>query len=109
MKIAEFCKKHNVSRHNVDYWTNLGILRPEVDKKNGYRDYGGIAEDDIKKIKLVKILNNGRITKEDVDRLDDCSRSEWKNKILPGIRSEYNNMQNEFVSVLDYAEARAEE
>lgn len=109
MTINEFCKKHNVSRKNVDYWTNLGLIQPKVDKTNGYRDYSSVSADDIRKIELVKILNNGRISKADIDRLDDCSQAEWKNKIIPGIHSEYQNVQSKFVSILDYAEARAEE
>ena len=54
MKIDEFAKLFGQSKRNVDYWTTLGMLHPAVNERNGYRDYGEQAKEDMKKLLIIK-------------------------------------------------------
>jgi len=102
MLITEFCQKHNVSKRSVDYWTNIGLLHPTVNEQNGYRDYGRIAEEEIKRIKLLKEINNGHVKKSDFDTLNGYSVKEWEEEIRPRIYQAYREQQDYYKDLLDY-------
>ena len=108
VRINDFCKKHGVNKRSVDYWTNIGILHPEVNPNNGYRDYGARAEDDMQRIKLTRILNNGRVTKEDVEALEYYSSREWRDKVKGQIYNAYRESNDLFSSLMDYINDKIE-
>ena len=107
MKIAEFCQKYGVNRRSVDYWTNVGILHPIVNPNNGYRDYAHTAEQEMKDILTVQILNKGRVTKKLIGELEDRLVTEKKSPVLRGkVQDNYHADQKRYGIVMDYLNER---
>lgn len=69
MRISEFSKKYGVDKRTIDYWTNCGFLHHQVNKTNGYREYGPEAEKEIKLLLIAKAMDIGSI-EETVESLN---------------------------------------
>lgn len=59
MRISELSEKYGIDRRELDYFTNLGLVKSTKDDKNGYRDYGEDAEEDVKKILIATSMGAG--------------------------------------------------
>ncbi len=86
MLIKDFCEKYGVTRRNIDYWTNLGLLHPEI-HENGYRDYGDRAESEIGYIFIASMMNRPGSLKETVNDIREYDEKKWRKCI--------NDMQNQ--------------
>ena len=74
MTIKKLAVKYGTDTRSIDYWSNLGLVH-FTQESNGYRDYGPEAEEDMKKIMIVRAMNvkNGEFTKyyKLIDQLSD--------------------------------------
>ena len=77
MLIKEFCEKFGVSRRNIDYWTNIGLLHPDI-HENGYRDYGEQAEKEIGYIFIASMMNRPEPLKDVVDHIREYDEKQWR-------------------------------
>ena len=92
MMMKEFCEKYGVTKRNVDYWTNLGLLHPDI-HENGYRDYGERAECEIGYIFIASMMNRPGSLKETVDEMCKYDEKKWRKCIY--------DMQNRKSSIND--------
>ncbi len=74
-KIGEIAKLAGVSKRTIDYYTNLGLLRP-LRSDNNYRYYTG---DTLVRMKLIETMKLGRFTLEEIKDYLDC----WDKACLP--------------------------
>ena len=56
MKINEVESLVGVTRRNIRFYENEGLLTPARNKQNGYREYGEAEVEELKKIKLLRKL-----------------------------------------------------
>lgn len=69
-KIGELAELAGVSRRTIDYYTNLGLLKPER-SESGYRYY---TEDCLPLLKLIESMKNQRLTLDEIKgRMDDLT------------------------------------
>ncbi|MEG6523184.1 MerR family transcriptional regulator [Desulfotomaculum sp. 1211_IL3151] len=61
-KIGELAELAGVSRRTIDYYTNLGLLKPER-AESGYRYY---TEDCLLLLKLIESMKNQRLTLDEI-------------------------------------------
>ncbi|MBE3588778.1 MAG: MerR family transcriptional regulator [Thermoanaerobacteraceae bacterium] len=70
-KIGEIAKLAGVSRRTIDYYTNLGLLKP-VRSETNYRYY---SQETLYRLKIIEDMKRQRFTleeiKEQMDLLDD--------------------------------------
>ena len=105
MRIGEFCKKYGVHRRSVDYWTTLGLLHPEPYVDNSYRNYGEQAEREIREILIVQTMNDGRVTKSDVEKLRKCgtNRTKWERQVIDKIAQKRQEIDERNKTIMEYA------
>lgn len=108
VRISDFCMKYGVKKRSVDYWTNLGLIHPNVNPRNGYRDYGEIAEEEVKDILLVQVINDGKVTKAEIAKLDDYTKEKWRDAVLSKISDAYSANRDRFDLILNHANERIE-
>ena len=46
-----------ITRRNIRFYENEGLLTPARNKQNGYREYGEAEVEELKKIKLLRMLD----------------------------------------------------
>ena len=68
MKIHEFAEKYGLAKRQVDYYTIKGLLHPEINTVNRYRDYGSVCEEEVKCIILAKMLYS-KVNEENVNMI----------------------------------------
>ncbi|GAB6179873.1 MerR family transcriptional regulator [Desulfotomaculum defluvii] len=69
-KIGELAELAGVSRRTIDYYTNLGLLKPER-SESGYRYY---TEDSLLLLKLIGSMKNQRLTLDEIkERIGNLS------------------------------------
>lgn len=61
-KIGELAELAGVSRRTIDYYTNLGLLKPDR-SQSGYRYY---TEDCLLRLKLIESMKNQRLTLDEI-------------------------------------------
>lgn len=61
-KIGELAELAGVSRRTIDYYTNLGLLKPDR-SESGYRYY---TEDCLLLLKLIESMKNQRLTLDEI-------------------------------------------
>ena len=61
-KIGELAELAGVSRRTIDYYTNLGLLKPER-SESGYRYY---TEDCLQRLKLIESMKSQRLTLDEI-------------------------------------------
>lgn len=66
MKINEAAKRVGIKSANIRYYEKAGLLNPERDANNGYRDY---TEEDILQLERIKTLRLINISTEDIKLL----------------------------------------
>ena len=76
MMIKEFAEKYGVSRRDIDYWTNCGLLHPRV-MSNGYRDYGQRAEDEMQNILVAMMIDEPGSIESTCEKLNCYGSEEW--------------------------------
>lgn len=94
MLIKEFCEKFGVSRRNIDYWTNLGLLHPVVNE-NGYRDYGEQAEAEIGYIFIASMMNRPGSLKETVNDIRGYDERQWR-KCIHDMQNHKSSINEQF-------------
>lgn len=71
-KIGELAELAGVSRRTIDYYTNLGLLKPER-SESGYRYY---TEDCLLLLKLIESMKKQRLTLDEIKgRIGDLPSS----------------------------------
>ena len=104
MRINEFAEKYGVDKRQIDYWTNLNLLHPEgTSEGNGYRVYGPTAEEEIKKILIVRAMGVDSKLKEYVDLLDHLPKELWKIVVLDRIDGEIRRVTADYEQAKLYA------
>jgi DNA-binding transcriptional MerR regulator len=68
MKINEVCEKVDISKDNLRFYEKEGLIRPERDLSNNYRDY---SEDDIVLLEKIKLLRSLGIPVRDIRKMID--------------------------------------
>ncbi len=51
MKISDLAKQTNISKRNIHFYVQKGLLKPSTTKKNGYYDF---SEDDVQRLCLIR-------------------------------------------------------
>ena len=109
MRIGEISKKYGVTRREVDYWTNLGLLHsddvdedPVVELSNSYRNYGSKAEEELKKLIILKAMG-AKIDEEHVEFLDSVPRDMYDICVIQAIKDERDRVMKQFTMALDFA------
>ena len=54
MNIGDFAAKYSVTKREIDYWTDLGLIHPKINEKNGYQIYDAENEKEIKYVIIMK-------------------------------------------------------
>lgn len=62
-KIGELAAKANVSTRTIDYYTNLGLIKPEERSSGNYRLY---SESCLKTLKLIERLKKEKYTLQEI-------------------------------------------
>jgi len=93
-RIGEIAKLAGVSKRTIDYYTNLGLLRPLRSESN-YRYYTG---DTLVRMKLIETMKLGRFTLEEIkDYLDSwdkvCPPEETRTREVGKINVDVLRMQ----------------
>lgn len=101
MKISEFCKKYNVDRRSVQYWTEIGLLHSEICGRNNYNDYGSKAEEEIKLILIAKAMG-GTPLEDYVDMLNHLPNNVWDTLVIPKIKEEMNRVTSSYKQAIQY-------
>lgn len=104
MRISEFSKKYGVDKRTIDYWTNCGLLHPQVNKTNGYREYGPEAEKEIKLLLIAKAMGIGSI-EETVESLNYplTSKILVKNYVMYRLEAKKRIEMTRFNNAIQYA------
>lgn len=66
MRINEVEERVGVTKRNIRYYEKEGLLSPERNSENGYRDY---TEEDVEELKRVKLLRKLDLPLEEIRRL----------------------------------------
>jgi len=105
MTIKEFSKKYGVSKREIDYWTNLGLLHPEKEPENGYRYYGSKSEEEMKKILIAIAMGNKSTAeiKETVGMLGNLPKKYWDSIVLEAIREYTKTVTKKLYDAFEYA------
>ena len=53
MKMRDLCERTGISKRNIHYYINEGLLNPRQDPDNGYYDF---SEDDLRKLLMIRSL-----------------------------------------------------
>lgn len=108
--IKDVEEKTNLTKKNIRYYEEVGLIKPARDSENDYRIY---SESDINKLRAIKVLrelgvpikeikdlNDGRITLEECmeDRLRKIKQEEEKYKKIKDICKEISSMSNDLQS-----------
>ena len=97
MLIQEFAEKYNVTKREVDYWTTLGLLHPDI-LENGYRDYGDRADREIGDVLVALLIDRPGSLESKYDMLNDFSQEQWN-----GVAEKIDRTKNKLLSHLDIA------
>ncbi len=68
MKIHEVEKIVGITKKNIRFYENVGLLSPNRNKENGYRDYG---DEDIKCLEQIKFLRKLGVPLEEIRFMQD--------------------------------------
>lgn len=92
MKIKEVAKQVGITPANIRYYEKEGLLNPERNERNNYRDYG---KDEINRLEEIKKLRLLGVSIEDIKRLyvNKTSVTEIMEKRLVEIREEKRNLK----------------
>lgn len=108
--IKDVEEKTNLTKKNIRYYEEVGLIKPARDSENDYRIY---SESDINKLRAIKVLrelgvpikeikdlNDGRITLEECmeDRLRKIKQEEERYKKIKDICKEISSMSNDLQS-----------
>jgi DNA-binding transcriptional MerR regulator len=84
-KIGQIAKKAGVSKRTIDYYTNLGLLKP-VRSENNYRYY---TDESLVRLHIIEGMKANRFTLEEIreqlERLDDHSQAETDGNITDNV------------------------
>lgn len=105
-KIGEIAELAGVSRRTIDYYTNLGLLKP-VRSASNYRYY---TEDALIRLKVIESLKAGRFTLEEIREhlrlLDDGAPQELNRTVkkngpvnLEQLRKQIKQLENHLVQL----------
>lgn len=101
VRIKEFTEKYGVERREVDYWTNLGLIRYSVDEQNSYRNYTKESEEDIKRIIVIKAMGIA-LNRGNIELLGLIADTDLYDVIVGRIRSERERVLRLYDSALSY-------
>lgn len=93
MKIKEVEQRTRVGRANIHYYEKEGLLSPDRNKENNYREY---SEEDVKRINIIKVLRMMEISPKDVKLLlsEKISLDEVMKKRLEELEQEVAKAHN---------------
>ncbi len=102
MRIKEFSEKYGVSKREVLYWTTCGWIRCNQESNNNYYDYREEAEEDIRKILIVRAMG-ARPIDEYIKLLDILPKDLWKTVVFDKINGEIERLTKSHRAALEYA------
>lgn len=126
LKVNDLVKKYDVSKREIDYWTNLGLLTPEKVEENGYRLYGEKSEEELKMIliansmgckiseeelKMILIVNSiGHKTSlaKTVIMLQNLPKEFWDTVVVKIINDEFDKITEKYKKALKWAKEMKE-
>ena len=107
MNITKFAEKYGVTKRDIEYWTELGLLHPtdgEKMSKNGkWREYNDNNDSEIKKILIAKTIANGSSLKKYVKLLDALPKELWNIVVIDQINKKIEEATRQYSMVLSYA------
>lgn len=91
MKIKEVEKKVGITSRNIRYYEQEGLVRPERNKENNYREY---SERDVEQLERIKILRLLGVPITDIKEIDAgiISLEEAMQRRLDGIHEEKQSL-----------------
>ena len=104
MTIKEFAEKYKIDKRSIDYWTNIGLLHPDQNESNGYRQYGENAEEEIKLILIAKAMNIGSI-EDTVELVKNTPKIFVDQIVIQRIKIEMEKAVELYKTALQFAEA----
>lgn len=104
MTIKKLAEKYGTDTRSIDYWSNLGVVH-FTQKPNGYREYGPEAEEDMKKIMIVRAMNimNGEFKKY-LELIDHLPKDLFDTLIIDRIKEEMKKMTKSYKDAIAFAE-----
>ena len=99
MTISQFAEYFSVDIREVDYWTRIGLIHPEV-HENGYRDYGSLADKEIRVILVALMLDYPGSLKSKYDMLMSMDDDKW-HKILEQIKKRNETFNSQYNIAID--------
>lgn len=92
MKIGEVEKRIGIPKATIRYYEDKGLIHPARNNENNYRNY---SEDDIMKLKHIKMFRALGVPIADIIKLEDeeIRLDEVINKRLEAIREEENSLK----------------
>lgn len=92
MKIREMEQKTGIPSANIRYYEKEGLLKPERNRENNYREY---SEADVERLEQIKVLRLLGITVEDIKKLyqDGATLEEVAKRRLEQLTEEEQHLQ----------------
>lgn len=103
MRINNFAEKYGVDKRTIDYWTTIGLLHPDVDANNGYRDYDKKTEEEIKTIIIAVAMNMNASLQETVDMIQHIPKGCWHKIVVEQILEERRKSARFYDDALEFA------
>lgn len=80
MNSGEVIRKTNITRDTIRYYIKLGLLKPKINKDNGYKEY---SEEDLWLIEFIKSAKDIGFSLKDIKELSEhMKNAECKHKSL---------------------------
>lgn len=95
MKIKEVCERTNLTRRAVRFYEEKGLVSPDIDEGNEYRDY---SEADVRRLQLVARLREYRFSVDQIRRL--LERPQEAREVFASHKRELSDEHAECGSIL---------
>jgi DNA-binding transcriptional MerR regulator len=95
-KIGELAKLAEVSTRTIDYYTNIGIIKPEKRSKNNYRLY---SDETLTRLKRIEQMKREKYTLDEIKQvlndLDKMSKEEQVTEKLTALQLHLMQLEKE--------------
>lgn len=106
MTIKEFAEKYCVTKREIDYWTNLGLLHCTSDEENGNgrRIYDSKSEEEIKLILIAIAMDcDGTTLQDSVNFVKSMPKSFIEPIIVKAIKDKMNEAMKKYKQTITWA------
>ncbi len=102
MRIKELAEKYGVTKRKIEYWTDLGLIW-HYQEDNGYREYYGDGEEDVKKCCILMAMGvKDTEMKNYMEMLNCLPKAEW-DVIINRIRDNLSKIEKNYRDAINYA------